>query len=259
MSPHPLERPTARRRFSFLALRRPRWNPVAARRLGRRLVYFWVVWSALLLLHESGHAAVASRQGLDVSRVTVGAGPVLWRGQRGETELVLRLVPLAGMTSLVEGAHHTPGPAEASSWSGWSRQAVTLAGGVVATLALALAIAGAVAASERVTGRRWVIGRLLVADAIVLTVFNFLPVPPLDGGRALLGAIGALRGAPLTGEALFWVQLGGFALAVVPMTLWTRWTARIDAAAMWWGAPRRPAEAVRAIEPTTGLERGLAA
>ena len=258
MSPHPLERPTARRRFSFPALRRPRWNPVAARRLGRRLVYFWVVWSALLLLHESGHAVVAMRQGLDVRRVTVGAGPVLWRGQRGETELVLRLVPLAGVTTL-DDAHRASRPADAPSWSGWGRQAVTLAGGVLTTLALALVIAGAVAASERRTGRRRVLGRLLVADAIVLTVFNFLPVPPLDGGRALLGAIAAWRGAPLTGDALFWVQLGGFALAVVPMTLWTRWTARIDAAAMWWGAPRAPAEVVRGVEPSNGLERGVAA
>jgi hypothetical protein len=33
------------------------------------------------------------------------------------------------------------------------------------------------------------------------------------------------------------VQVGGLALAIVPMTLWTRWTARIDAAALWWGAP----------------------
>ena len=78
---------------------------------------------------------------------------------------------------------------------------------------------------------------MLVADAVVLTVFNFLPVPPLDGGRALLGALSAWRGSPLAGDALFWVQVGGLALAVAPMTLWTRWTERIDAAALWWGAP----------------------
>jgi Zn-dependent protease len=86
--------------------------------------------------------------------------------------------------------------------------------------------------------KRWVLGRFIVADAIVLTVFNFLPVPPLDGGRAVLGAIAAWRGGPLQSNVLFWVQVGGLALALVPMTLWTRWTRRIDAAAMLWGTPR---------------------
>ncbi|MGH7554549.1 MAG: site-2 protease family protein [Longimicrobiales bacterium] len=207
--------------------------------VARRLAHFWLVWSALLLVHEVGHAFVASRQGAAIRRITVGLGPALWRGQRAETQFVLRLVPLAGLTtvSLPRGAGASS--ADSGGWSEWRRQALTLAGGVFATLALAGAVAGVVAASERGTGRRWVWGRLVIADAVVLTVFNFLPVPPLDGGRALLGAMAAIRGAPLSGDVLFWVHVGGLALAVVPMTLWTRWTARIDAAALWWGAPAR--------------------
>jgi hypothetical protein len=39
----------------------------------RRLVYFWVVWSTLLLVHESGHALSEWRRGQVVERVTVGA------------------------------------------------------------------------------------------------------------------------------------------------------------------------------------------
>jgi membrane-associated protease RseP (regulator of RpoE activity) len=204
----------------------------------RRLVHFWVVWSALLVVHEGGHALAASRQGMVVSRVTVGVGPVIWRGQGDGTQLFVRLVPLAGMTSLRrEGDGASSGRAERSSvWLTWSHELVTLGGGVLATLALALGIVVVVVSGERVSGRHWRWGRYLVADAMVLTVFNFLPIPPLDGGRAALGAIAVWRGAPLADDALFWVHLGGLALAVAPMTLWTRWTKGIDRAAQRWGA-----------------------
>lgn len=228
------------------ALRRPGWTRGDASALARRLANFWLVWSALLLVHEGGHALSARRQGLAVRRVTVGVGPVLWRGQRGDTQIALRAVPLAGVTTLRAprgaapsapvdpSAHHGAAPGR---WRAYGQQVRTLAGGVLATLALAVGVAALVPARERATGARWVWGRILVADAVVLTVFNFLPVPPLDGGRAVLGAVAAWRGAPLAGDALFWVQLGGLALAVAPMTLWTRWTRRIDDAALRWGAP----------------------
>lgn len=215
---------------------RRRLDRTRLRSIARRLAHFWLVWSALLLVHEAGHAIVGVRQGLVVERVTVGAGPIVWRGMRGDAEVVLRLVPLVGMTKLAEPAAPTD-EIVAPDWRAWRRDAATLAGGILATLALAVALAALVGVQERATGARWVFGRILLADALVLTVFNFLPVPPLDGGRAVVGAVAAWRGAPLPREALFWVQLGGLALAIVPMMLWTRWTARIDALAMRWGAP----------------------
>jgi hypothetical protein len=36
--------------------------------------------------------------------------------------------------------------------------------------------------------------------------------------------------------------VGGLALAIMPMTLWTRWTARIDSFALRCGAPKVPAD-----------------
>jgi membrane-associated protease RseP (regulator of RpoE activity) len=114
---------------------------------------------------------------------------------------------------------------------------VALVSGVIATLVVAATVAAVVAMRERGTGARWTWGRFVVADALVLTLFNFLPVPPLDGGRAVIAALAAWGGVRLTPDALFWVRLGGLALAVVPMTVWTRWTARIDAAVLRWGAP----------------------
>ena len=226
-----------RRRELVSTLRRRCLRRPDGRALARRLAYFWVVWTALLLVHEAGHALAARRHGLDVSRVTIGAGPVLWSGDHAGVPVVLRLVPLVGLTSL--GGAHAHGAVSGGDarWSAWAGEALTIGGGVLATLALALAVAGAVAARERATGRRWLLGRYVVADALVLTIFNFLPVPPLDGGRAVLAAVGAWRGAPLPDDALFWLHVGGVALAVVPMMLWTRWTARIDGLAARWGAP----------------------
>jgi membrane-associated protease RseP (regulator of RpoE activity) len=229
--------PSPRLPFARTLERLP-WRDVRVSDVVRRLAHFWIVWSALLLLHEGGHALSAQRQGLAVRRVTVGMGPVLWRGHRGETQLVLRAVPLAGVTNLAPVPAATQREPAPRRWQAWEREAVTLAGGIVATLVLAAAVAALVAVRERATDARWIWGRMLVADAVVLTVFNFLPVPPLDGGRALLGAVAAWRGTPLAGSALMWVQAGGLALAVAPMTLWTRWTRRIDAVVMWWGAPR---------------------
>jgi Zn-dependent protease len=221
------------------AVRRLTWRRGAVSALARRLGQFWLVWSALLLVHEAGHAVGAWHQGLEVLRITAGVGPVVWRGSRGETEVVLRLVPVAGLTTFGRG-HTTSAKNDSHSgggWTAWGRELSIIAGGAVATLALGFAVAVVVALWERGTGRRWRWGRYVVADALVLTLFNFLPVPPLDGGRAVIGAVVAWRGAGLTADTLFWVQFGGLALAIIPMVVWTRWTKWIDARASWWGAP----------------------
>ena len=233
----------AAHRRSLLAL--PRWTSsrtsrrIDLRGLARRLAYFWFVWSLLLLVHEAGHAIGARRQGLTVRRLTAGVGPVLWSGRYGDTDVVLRVLPVVGVTTF--GSPSSQAGANAAhavaDWQAWARELATIAGGVLATLALAVAMTVGVVVRERITATTWRWGRYVVADAVVLTALNFLPVPPLDGGRAVIGAVAAWRGVHLTGDALFWVQMGGLALAVIPMTLWTRWTARIDRLASRLGAP----------------------
>jgi len=238
MSSLPPAPDVTRRRFTLPSFHLPRRFDAAA--LARKLANFWLVWTALLIIHEGGHALVARHEGLPVQRVTVGVGPVLWRGQSSEAELVVRLVPVVGLTTL--GAPAEPhvtarGEAGSTGWTTWFREMATIGGGLAATLALAVGVTGLVALRERIAARRWIWGRMLIADAVVLTVFNFLPVPPLDGGRAALEALVAWRGAPFASDTLFWVHAGGLALAVVPLALWTRWTARIDAFVMRWKAP----------------------
>lgn len=222
-------------------------------RLVRRLLHFWIVWTALLFVHEGGHALVAHDQGLELRRVTVGMGPEVWRGSTDAAEFVVRLIPLAGITTF-DGASGASVTGSNHYADGVGGHAAVLGAGIAATLLLAIVVAGVVAVRERATGRRSVWARAMLADAVVLSVFNLLPVPPLDGGRAALDVITAVRGTPLSGDALFWLQAGGLALAVVPMTLWTRWTARIDRVAMRWGAP-----VPRAVPHVAGPEpRGAA-
>jgi membrane-associated protease RseP (regulator of RpoE activity) len=207
--------------------------------VARRLVHFWIVWSVLLLVHEGGHALVALRQGLDPERITVGVGPALWRGGPADAQFVLRLLPLAGLTEVRDPDAALNGASHIRGWAEWTRHGGVLSGGVLATLTLVSVLAGVVATWERALRRRCLWGRIVIADALVLSVFNLLPVPPLDGGRAMLSAVSAWRGAALSADALFWLQVGGFAVAVVPMALWTSWTSRIDGFALRWRAPKQ--------------------
>ena len=203
-----------------------------ARSLAIRLAHFLFVWSGLLFIHECGHALVARWQGYSIGSMTIGAGPVIWRGTAAETPVTFRLVPLAGITRVA--------PPALDSRASLAGRGLMFSAGILLTAAGAFVVAGVTTGWERMFGRRCTWGRMILADAIVLSVFNLLPVPPLDGGRALLDAYAALSGAPLMGSALFWTQVSGLALAVLPMTMWTKWTTRIDAVAMNWRAPSPP-------------------
>jgi membrane-associated protease RseP (regulator of RpoE activity) len=196
-----------------------------------------LVWSLLLFIHEGGHAWSSRLQGHFLESITVGAGPAIWRGSIDGTPITFRLVPVVGVTKIA-GSGSRQDAAGREKWEVWRGRAIILVSGVIATALFALLVAAFVAVWERTFGSRTRWGRMIVADAIVLTAFNFLPVPPMDGGRAVLGTLATWRGTPLSGDALFWVQVTGLALSIIPMTLWTRWTSIIDRAAFSWKAPR---------------------
>ena len=197
-----------------------------------RFLHFWFVWTALVFVHETGHAFVARVQGQHVARISVGAGPVILRQELGDVDLVLRAVPIVGMTSLQE----TSATADVSI-SAWRSALLTLFGGITATAAAGLLMFALVRLRERHTRARWNWGRFVMADAAVLTVLNLLPLPPLDGGQAMLATLELMRGSALSSDARLWAQVGGFAVALVPMVLWTRWTVRIDTLTLRIGAP----------------------
>lgn len=55
-----------------------------------------VGWVLGIVAHEAGHCLGARVAGIEVRRIAIGAGPLLWRFRRGETSFELRLVPFFG-------------------------------------------------------------------------------------------------------------------------------------------------------------------
>jgi regulator of sigma E protease len=55
--------------------------------------------------------------------------------------------------------------------------------------------------------------------SISLGIFNLLPIPALDGGRALFIFVEMLRGKPIDPEKEALVHVGGFAALIMVMLL----------------------------------------
>lgn len=64
-------------------------------------VAFLVALAVLVFVHELGHFVTARRLGVKVLRFSIGFGPVIWRRQRGETELALSAIPLGGYVKML--------------------------------------------------------------------------------------------------------------------------------------------------------------
>ena len=58
---------------------------------------FLVVLTVLVLAHELGHLVAAKRLGIRVETFAIGFGPRVAGVRRGDTNYVLRLIPLGGM------------------------------------------------------------------------------------------------------------------------------------------------------------------
>ncbi len=65
----------------------------------------WVIFIVALLfsvmLHETGHFAMAKKFGMKVTRYFVGFGPTLWSTWRGETEYGIKALPFGGFVKIV--------------------------------------------------------------------------------------------------------------------------------------------------------------
>lgn len=95
------------------------------------LIYFLVVLSVLVLVHEFGHFIAAKRIGVRVEKFSFGFGPKLFSVKRGDTEYLISAIPLGGYIKMAgdePGESLTGKSFEFLSRSIWERFLVIFAG-----------------------------------------------------------------------------------------------------------------------------------
>jgi len=98
------------------------------------LVYFLIVLSVLVLVHEFGHFIVAKRIGIRVEKFSFGFGPKLWSIRKGDTEYLISAIPLGGYVKMAgdePGESLTGKSFEFLSRSIWERFQVIVAGPIL--------------------------------------------------------------------------------------------------------------------------------
>jgi regulator of sigma E protease len=88
-----------------------------------------IIFSLLVIVHESGHFLTAKLAGIKVEQFSVGFGPQLLGWQRGETLYAVRAIPLGGFVKLagMDGSMEA-GPRSFNAHPLWQRFMVIVAG-----------------------------------------------------------------------------------------------------------------------------------
>lgn len=60
------------------------------------IIAFIIIFSVVVIAHEFGHFILAKKNGIKVLEFAVGMGPALIKFQKGDTNYVLRLLPIGG-------------------------------------------------------------------------------------------------------------------------------------------------------------------
>ena len=95
------------------------------------LVYFLIVLSVLVVIHEFGHFIAAKKIGVRVEKFSLGFGPKLFSTKRKDTEYLISAVPLGGYIKMAgdePGESLTGKSFEFLSRSVWERFLVIFAG-----------------------------------------------------------------------------------------------------------------------------------
>lgn len=89
-----------------------------------------LIFSIIVIFHEFGHFILAKKNGIRVNEFAVGMGPKLFGVKKGETEYVLRLLPLGGACIMAGEDEDNTDEGTFNSKSVWARMSVVLAGPV---------------------------------------------------------------------------------------------------------------------------------
>src|SRR5262245_66134072 len=100
------------------------------------LLYFVILVSALIFVHELGHYAWAKIFGVKVITFSLGFGPKILRLRGKETEYCVGLVPLGGFVKMLEETKNDPVLPEDrkrpfESQALWKRVVIVLAGPIM--------------------------------------------------------------------------------------------------------------------------------
>ncbi|HQF26849.1 MAG TPA: site-2 protease family protein, partial [Polyangiaceae bacterium] len=72
------------------------------------LLYFIILVSSLIFVHELGHFVVAKMFGVKVLTFSLGFGPKIIRIRGKETEYCIGILPLGGFVKMLEERKHEP-------------------------------------------------------------------------------------------------------------------------------------------------------
>ena len=95
-------------------------------------IWFALILSVLILVHEFGHFVMARRLGVRVDYFSLGFGPKIFGWKKGETEYRLSLVPVGGYVKMAgeeaAGASGVGEPWEYLSKPVWAKASIVAAG-----------------------------------------------------------------------------------------------------------------------------------
>ena len=162
---------------------------------------FLLTLGVLVIVHEYGHYRVAVACGVKVLRFSVGFGRVIWRRQAtpDSTEFTLSMLPLGGYVRFLDEREGPvpPGERDQAFNNRPLRQRVAIvAAGPMANLLMAflwalIAKLGLVL----IPIMPWAgvpllkMGQAGIFLNSIIMVLNLLPLPPLDGGRVIVGLL----------------------------------------------------------------------
>lgn len=104
-------------------------------------IYFIIVLSVTIMIHEFGHFICAKKFGVYVYEFCLGMGPKIFSRKKGETEYTIRLLPIGGFVSMagedLEEDSNIPKDRQLCNKS-WIKRFLTLIAGIAFNIFLAL-------------------------------------------------------------------------------------------------------------------------